>query len=109
MASSTNRSRLKTGMRTVTRGLMSLGLYSAFNPHRLDIDELAGAMGAELATEAGVLDSAEGHAGVGGDHGVDEDLAGLDAVDEAIHFGAIVRPDGCAEAEGRVVRDGDGL
>ena len=54
-----------------------------------------------------MLGAAEGDARVGGDHGVDEDLAGVDAVDEAVHFGAVVRPDGGAEAEGGVVGGGD--
>src|SRR4051812_2033623 len=88
--------------------LRSRRLRRRGDPHRLHIHELADSVDAQLPAEAGVFGSAEGDAGVGGDHGVDEDLAGVDAVDEAVHFGAVIGPDRGAEAEGDVVGGGDG-
>ena len=43
----------------------------------LGVEELAHSGGGEFAAVAGVLDAAEGEAGIGGDHGVEEDGTAL--------------------------------
>jgi len=58
---------------------------------------------------AGGLYTAEGHAGIGCDHLIDEDHTGFKIVDEPFAFASIVRPRAGAEAEPAVIGDGDGL
>src|SRR5260370_36543171 len=65
-------------------------------------------MGAEFAAIAGMLHSTEGHARVRGHHGVDEDLAGLDFVNELVLLLLVVGPHAGAEAEDGVVRQMNG-
>src|SRR5581483_7137051 len=74
-----------------------------------DVGELANAERAQFAAEAGLFDAAERQARIGGHHGVDERLAGLDLVDEAVLLGGVGGPDARAEAVGRVVGDRDRL
>ena len=75
----------------------------------LGVEELAHAGGGEFAAVAGALDAAEGQARIAGDDGVDEDGAALESGGEAALLGGVARPHGGAEAEGRVVGDGDGF
>ena len=77
--------------------------------HGFGIEEFAHADGGEFATVAGALDAAEGEARVGGDHGVEEDGAGLDFYGEALAFGVVGGPGGGGEAEGCVVGELDGF
>src|SRR5690606_29199853 len=72
-------------------------------------DEGVDAFGGELAAVAALFDATEGEAGVGGDHGVDEGLAGFELVDETALLGAVSGPHAAAEAERAPVGEGDGL
>ena len=81
----------------------SLASAVVVDPDRLDVDELADAVGAELASVAGVLDAAKRQARVGDDHAVHEHLPCLDLVDETCAFRDVVRPHAGAEPERRVV------
>lgn len=56
-----------------------------------------------------MFDSAEGEAGVAGDHGVEEDGSALELGDEALLLGGVAGPGAGGEAEGGVVGDLDGL
>src|SRR5664280_3192324 len=56
---------------------------------------------------ARVLHAAERNTGIGGDHLVDENHAGLEVTNEAFLFGGNVGPDAGAEAETAVVREAD--
>ena len=58
---------------------------------------------------AGGFHAAERETGVGGDHGIDEDHAGFEFVDEALALGRIVGPGAGAEAEAAVIGDAQGL
>jgi len=58
---------------------------------------------------AGVLDAAEGHAGIGGDHPVDEDPAGFDFVDEPFSLTVVGGPGTGTEAETAVFGEVDGF
>src|SRR5260370_20258809 len=68
-------------------------------PDCFDVGEFADAMGAEFAAIAVMLHSTEGHARVRGHHGADEDLAGLDFVNELVLLLLVVRPHPGAGAE----------
>src|SRR5215208_5288857 len=82
---------------------------SAADPDQLLVDELVDAVAAQLAAEAGALDTAEGQLrAVGADH-VDEHHAGLDLLRDP-HGLVLVRGHHVrAEAVGRVVGELDGL
>src|ERR1700746_688822 len=75
----------------------------------LDVHKFADAVGGEFTSVAGVLDSAEGDAGVGSDHLVDEHHAGLEFVDEAFTLAVVGGPGARAEAEAAVVGEPDGF
>src|SRR5579884_712755 len=75
----------------------------------LDVGELADAEAAELAAVAAAFDAAEGEAGVGGDHAVDEDVAGFDATGELGAALDVGGPQRGAQAVGGVVGQLDGV
>ena len=61
-----------------------MALSAVVDPDRLDVDELANAVDAELAPIAGVLDAAKRQARIGDHHAVDKHLPGLDLVGEPV-------------------------
>ena len=79
------------------------------HPHGLGVAERADAQAGEFAAVAGSLDAAEPEFGVGHRHPVDEDLAGLDVVDEALLLGLVVGPGVGPQPEGGGVGDLDGF
>lgn len=79
------------------------------NPDCFGVGEFADAVGAEFAAVAGGFHAAERETGVGGDHGIDEDQAGFEVVDEALALGGIVGPGAGAQAEAAVVGDAQGV
>src|SRR5215510_1922692 len=79
------------------------------DPDGLDVDELADAVLRQLASVAGALDAAEGHARVGLDDAVDEDRPGLDLLGQMLGAPAVPRPQRGAESKGRVVGQPDGV
>src|SRR5262249_16096299 len=79
------------------------------HPNRLDVDELADAVGGELPPVAGALQAAKGEPRIAFDHAVDEDAAGLDLVDETLLFGGIVGPHRGAQAVAGAIGQSDGL
>src|SRR3712207_3631054 len=104
--------------RRVSKSFHALGLLgrhrggalcALVDPDRLGVDELADAKDGELAPVAGVLDAAEGDLGSGLAHPVYVDHAGFYLVYEALLLLGVVGPGARAEAEGRVVGEGDGL
>src|SRR3989449_3915440 len=79
------------------------------DPDRLGVGELADALFRELAAIARRLDAAEGQPRVALHHAIDEDLARLQLVDEAVDLLRILGERRGPEAELRVVRQRDGL
>src|SRR5438309_8208078 len=79
------------------------------DPDRLGVGELADALSRELAAIARRLDAAEGQPRIALHHAIDEDLARLQLVDEAVDLLLILRERSGTEAELRVVRQGDRL
>src|SRR5438874_5878886 len=79
------------------------------DPHRLGVGELADALSRQLAAVSGRLDAAEGQPRIALHHAIDEDLARLQLLDETVDLLRILRERSGAEAERRVVRQGDRL
>src|ERR1700761_3301840 len=79
------------------------------HPHRLGVAERADAEVREFTAVTGTLDAAEPEFGVGHRHPVDEDLAGLDVVDEALLLGFVIGPGVGPQAERGGVGDLDRL
>src|SRR5688572_19521706 len=82
-------------------GFGANGSAAGFDPDGLDVHELPGSVEPELASESRTFDSAEGEARVGSDHGINEDLAGLDLIDEAFAFRIVIGPGTGTQAETR--------
>src|SRR5262249_46927272 len=78
-------------------------------PDGLGVAELANAQAGQFAAVAGALDAAEAQLRAGHRHPVDEHLAGLDVVDEALLLGLVVGPGVGPQPEGGGVGDLDGL
>src|SRR5207247_1735552 len=74
------------------------------NLHGLDVYHLKQAVPAQLATDAAVLDPAEGHPRIRFHRAVDEDEARLDLADQFVRSVQVPRPEARAEAELRIVR-----
>src|SRR5437899_9001490 len=79
------------------------------DPHRLGVGELADALSRQLAAISGRFDAAEGQPRIALHHAIDEDLARLQLLDEALDLLRILRERRGAEAELRIVRQGDRL
>ena len=87
-----------------------LGLFGWLaDPDGFGVGEFADAVGAEFAAMAGGFDAAEGNAGIGGHHLVDEDHACFEFVHENLAFGGVVGPGACTKAEAGVVGHGNGF
>src|SRR5947209_5331019 len=76
---------------------------------RLDVDELADAEDAQLATVAAAFDAAERQARIGRHHAVDEYVARLDATRELLAAFDVPRPQGSPETVLRVIGQADGI
>src|SRR5262245_42149776 len=90
----------------------SLGEFSLWfflDPDRFDVDEFADALARKLAPVARTLHPAEGQSRVGRDHGVDEDQAGIDLIDQAAALLVVIGPGAGGQAEGRIVCQTDRL
>src|SRR5208282_2824959 len=90
-------------------GVKASGHGRELGPYGLDVGELTNAVRAKLAAMAGGFDAAEGNAGIGDHHLVDEDHARFELIDENLAFGGIVGPGAGTEAETDVVGNGDGF
>src|SRR5438309_11446670 len=74
------------------------------NLHGFDVDHLEQTVPAQLATDAAVLDSAEGHPRIRFHRTVDEDDARLDLAGQVVRSVPVPRPEARAEAVLRIVR-----
>src|SRR4051794_12558164 len=77
--------------------------------HGFQLGVVVERVGPELATDTGLLETAEGRGDAHTRVGVDRDHAGLDRAGGAESLGAVARPDGAAQTVDRVVRQLDAL
>src|ERR1700712_380711 len=90
-------------------GRSTTGSDPSLDPHRLRVDERLRAEARELAAVARVLGAAERDLRRRGRDLVDVHHAGLDLVDQPLRLARVLGPGATAEAEARVVGDGDRL
>jgi hypothetical protein len=76
---------------------LSSSISGGTHPDRLDVDELADAIAAELAAITRLLESAEGQARVASHQAVDEYRAGVDLADETLGAPEVGGPECSAE------------
>src|SRR6185295_2914665 len=74
-----------------------------FLPDRLDVNELAKPVIAQLAPITRVLDATARQAGIGGHHSVDEGQAGLDLIDKLLLLRWVLAPEARTQAVTAVI------